>query len=220
MEQIRKSIVRSLGALGAAIALFAATGSAAADEKPFGMTLTFGPRAVTVDGVEGTHPIVTIGIGIGSHGYAALLRREVHTAVDEDGDGRVVFEVRDVPARSVWVTVDGSSGRYVIATPSGEAPGVLSVPADAWRSSHDHADLPGTYLELLVVRPGAGAWTLRTADGGANDSDGVSDRKVRLRPDRMEKLIGEDQGPAQALPKDLLVAIDPQTLEVFVSEAR
>lgn len=216
-----RAIVKRLAAISSAILLSLAS-AAQADEEPRGLTLTFGPGTVNVEGVDGRHEIIAFGIGIGSHGHAAILRREVKTAVDDDGDGRFTFNVRDIPARSVWIVVDTMSGDYTIATPSGEAPGVLSFPVEGWRENYAHVDITRRYLEILVVRPGshAGAWTLRSADGGSNDSDGVSDRKVRLRLDRMERLIGEDQGPAHAIQKDLLFAIDPQTLDMFVSEAK
>lgn len=210
-----------LAAISLAILLSLAS-PARADEEPRGLTLTFGPGVLNVAGIDGRHEIIAFGIGIGSHGHAALLRREVKTAIDDDGDGRLTFNVRDIPARSVWIAVDPRSGDYTIATPSGEAPGVLSFPAEGWRGSLANVEITRAYLEVLVVRPGphAGAWTLRSADGGSNDSDGVSDRKVRIRLDRMERLIGEDNGPAHAIPNDLLFAIDPQTLDMFVREAK
>jgi hypothetical protein len=217
-----RAVIMRLAAISSAILLSLAS-AGQADEEPRRLTLTFGPDLLSVAGIEGRPEIIAFGIGIGSHGHAALLRREVKTAIDDDGDGTVTFNVRKIPTRSVWIVVDTLSGDYTIATPSREAPGVLSFPDEGWRGDQAHVEIERTYLEVLVVRPGphAGAWTLRSADGGSNDSDGVSDRKIRVRLDRMERLIGaEDQGPAYAIPKDLLFVVDPQTLDLFASEAK
>lgn len=193
--------------------------AAAADDKR-GMTIIFGSGNLTVTGLQARHEVIAFGIGIDSHGHSALLRREVETASDDDGNGIVTIEVRAMPHRSVWVVVDTNSGEFVIATPSGEAPGSLNLSVDAWRANKPHVDIGRKYAEVLVVRPGGGAWTLRTADGGSNDFDGLSDRKIRLRLEQMQKLIGRDNGPPHSIPRDLIVMIDPQTLDTFVSEAR
>ena len=190
------------------------------EERPQGLSIRLAPGQVIVSGVPGGHPVIAFGIGIGRHGHAALLRRDVQTGADDDGNGSVDFSVRDLPSRSVWVAVDATSGAYVLATPSGELPGPLELPVDAWRGNHAFLDVATRWVEVLVVRPGVGAWTLRSADGGSNDADAVSDEKIRLRLDRMERLLGGDRGPDHALPKDIIVLVDPQTLNTFVSVAQ
>lgn len=191
-----------------------------AADSPSGLTITFGDGQVIVAGVDDRAEIIVFGIAIGRHGHSAMLRREVRTATDDDGDGQVTFEIRDIPVRSVWVVVDAKSGSHTVATPSGEAPGILNLPDDVWRGNHAHVDVARSWAEVLVVRPGVGAWTLRSAAGGSNDFDAIADRKIRLRLDRMERLTGTDKGPSHALPKDLIVLVDPQTLDTFVSEAK
>lgn len=203
-----------------AVILLSLAPRSAADEKPAALSLTFSSDTVTVANVDGKNEIIAFGIGIGRHGYAALLRHDVQAAVDEDGDGRVSFAVRDIPARSVWIAVDARSGEYVVATPTGELPRPLIVPSNSWRANLADLEIAASYLEVLLVRPGSGAWILRSADGGIHDADGLPDRKIRVRLDRMQKILGEEKGPPHAVPRDLLFAIDPQSLELFVSEAR
>ena len=215
----RRSLVLRLAILASLVLLPL---SATAEDKPRTLTISFGPSAVTVSGVESQHQVIAFGIGIGTHGHAALLRRDIKTAADNDGDGTVTFSIRNLPTRSVWIAVDANSGLYTVATPSGEPLGTLSLPANIWRGDQAQVDITTKYVEALVVRPGPhpGAWALRSADGGSNDADGVSDRKVRIRLEKMEKVLGEDKGPPHAIPKDLLFAVDPQTLDLFVSEAK
>ena len=194
--------------------------SARADKPASTVKLTFATENVTVSGVRARSTVVLFGIGIGSHGRLALLTREVQSQTDSDNDGTVAFAVRQVPERSVWVAVELESGDYAIQTAGGEKPGELAMPDQAWRGGIPHLDLPRDYVEILVVRPGVAAWALRTADGGSNDADGAHNGILRLGLSRLEPVTGELKGPPFTVPRDLLVAIDPHTLDTFVSEAR
>jgi hypothetical protein len=181
---------------------------------------TFGPREITVAGIAGRHQVVVFGIGIGRHGGSPLLTREVKPLTDDDGDGQVTVTVHQIPPQSVWVIVDVETGEYVVTTPAGASPTSLDLPAGAWRGNQAHVNVGRRYLETLVVRPGVGAWALSLAEGGSNDGDGLNNGVSRLRLDRMAKLIGEEEGPSSAMAKDLIVMVDPQTLDTFVSEAQ
>jgi len=184
------------------------------------LSIAFGNDQVSVSGASRNHEVILFGIGIGQHGRASLLTREAQALADDDGDGRVEFAVRHLPQRSVWVAVDLEDGAYTIRTPDGAPPRTLVLPVNAWRSNREHVDVSRPWLEVLLVRRRVGAWTLRMADGGANDADQRHDGVAHLRLDRMERLAGEDtKGPRFAVPKDLMVMVDPHTLECFVSEA-
>jgi hypothetical protein len=216
MRQSPKRIRLHIGALCAALVLVAMTPAAFATGS---MTITFSASEVVVDGVTGGHPVFVFGIGIGSHGRSALLTRYVQTLTDDDEDGQISVYYRGLPQRSVWVVVDSVTGEYVVETPSGNAPSVLSVAGDAWRGDRVSIDVDRAYLEVLVVRPGVGAWTLRTADGGANDSDGLSNAVATLSLAGMQQLAGEENDPGAVISGDVIVMIDPQNLDTFVSEA-
>jgi hypothetical protein len=140
-------------------------------------------------------------------------------ARDDDGDGVVAFDLgRDVPVVSVWAVADVSSGDAAIA-PGPETSPRLSSPA---------ADLLGTtangvatfadrrsYLELLIVRPGQGAWTLSTGDGAAGDDDGAPDGVIVPAIAQLHA-VGLGSGrPAALLPGDTVAAIDPSTFEYY-----
>lgn len=194
--------------------------TAAADRSP-SMAIVFEERQLTVTGVTPGHRIVALGLGIGSHGHARLLTRHVEALPDDDLDGHVTFRPHSLPAGSVWVAVDYETGDYVVATPTGEEPRLLALADEPWGASRDRVGVSRADLEVLVVRPGVGAWNLWVADGGSRDSDHAMNGVSRLRLDAMNRLVGtEPKGPPIAIPRDLLVVMDPHTLELFVSEAR
>lgn len=180
--------------------------------------VSFTPTTVVVKTATPSHQVVVFAIGIGSRGRAALLTRE---ALEEtsDGTGVATFTPRRIPPRSVWVAVDVTDGTFGIASPSGELPALLPLAADAWQTGRATVDVTRRFLEVLLVRPGAGAWTLQVTDGGPKDDDARLDGTSRLRLDKMGTLVGDSAAPAVAVQDDVLVIVDPQTLRYFVGGA-
>lgn len=151
------------------------------------------------------------------------LGRHLEVVRDTDGDGQVSLTVENLSAMaSVWAIVDFDTGRYAFATPGGLAPRAMNVPEHGWRGGGEHFDLRRNYLEVLVVRPGAGAWTQSLAEGESSDGDGQLNTVLRTKLARMQRLHGADAAPAPPVivPRDLLLIIDPHELDYFVSEAR
>lgn len=210
---------RSARIRAAVACLFCLLAVAAGAQDHSGMTMTFGPDDVTVTGVRQGGRLVAFGIGIHKYNNGGLLTRYVKLFVDDDGDGVITFRPRPLPRRAVWLAIDVDSGERVLATPSGVAPAGLDV-LSVWRGGVADLEVSSDSLETLVVRPGAGAWTLPLGDGGLNDADGLPDGVLTLRLERMERLAGDEKGPPFALPRDLIVVIHPRTLRTFVSEAR
>lgn len=184
------------------------------------LSVTFGPNEVRVTGAKEGARVVAFGIGLGTFNDAPLLTRHAQALADEDRDGTIAFRPRSLPESSVWVAVDMETGEYVLATPTGAVPTPLDLPPAAWHAQRAHLDIRIEYLEVLVVRPGVAAWTLRMGDGGSNDADGRPNGVLTFRLDRMKRLVGENDGPPVVIPRDLIVAIDPHTLQAFVSEAK
>ena len=119
------------------------------------------------------------------------------------------------------MAVDLTTGAYALAAPAGSAVRPLSLPAGAFRSasgagSDSLADRRGL-LEVLLVRPGQGAWQQTVADGGAADEDGQGDGAVQFSLGRM-LAVSSPSGPAptKAQTQDLLVIVDVQEVSVAV----
>lgn len=154
---------------------------------------------------------------------------------DDDRDGNVRLDLgRPLAAASLWIAVDAGSGAFDIATPAS-----LELRRRAWRGKGlrkrpDGRDAIGDsrgQAELLVVRPGVGAWRLRLGDGGPSDEDGSADGRLEAALDRLVPLAGGPPPPKEFQAEDFVLLVDPNSLEVvtervarrlpdFIEEAR
>jgi len=209
--------MRHLSVLLVVVSLAAGALNAHASDRI--LTLTFTPSTVVVSGDAPSHEIVLIAIGIDRFGRSPLLTREVLTQSDSDADGVVTFTPRKVPERSLWVAVDVQDGAYGVASPVNELPATLALAASVWEAQRTVVTVARPYVEVLLVRPGSGSWALHGAEGGSHDADGRRDGLLTLRLDTLEGVTIESAGPAAALAGDLLVVIDPDTLQYFIGEA-
>lgn len=150
--------------------------------------------------------------------------------VDEDGDGVITQELgQEAPRRAVVVAVDLSSGAVTLAAREASLVTETELPADALVTSP--AGEASTLrhhrsrVEMVVVRPGVGAWKISAGDGAETDLDPtkpgaepVSDGTVHFSLDRMEPVAGasvQAEPPAGVLPGDVLVMIDPGSFELY-----
>jgi hypothetical protein len=139
---------------------------------------------------------------------------------DDDGDGTIVFDPRGgVPLRSVWAAVDLATGAVSVAAPDEYELDhrtvdlkVLKHDPDGLVSALDLAELS---VDLLLVRPGEGAWLLRAYEGGAKDGDGKPNGRLMLQPGDAEPLRGiTTVAPRKLKAGDVLIAHDPFALAV------
>ena len=143
---------------------------------------------------------------------------------DEDGDGIVSLALdRPVAPTSVWAAVDLATGESALATPLGF---VLQQGTWLGRGVGHSGPEPerGTLQderfqsELLVVRPGLGAWTISTGDGSATDEDGAADGATETALDRMTALESSSRPPEDFAEGDVLLLVDARSLEVVLEK--
>ena len=188
--------------------------------------ISFQQRSVTVDGITAQGQVVWYSVAreVAEDDVATLVRRS-GVRTDDDGDGRVSWDMEgDVPARSIWVAVDLATGRLAVAAPEG-----YPLRRVGWRgrglgrnnARADRVEDLRTYADVLLVRPGEGAWRLTAGDGSDQDDDGVADGKLAVALDRMRSVegsAGEAAPPERFGPKDVVVLIDPNRMELTVED--
>jgi hypothetical protein len=140
-------------------------------------------------------------------------------SADDDRDGTVALELdRPSPYQSVWVAVDLSSGALAIEAPPGYPLQTRTFRPGAIRrgggGEGDFLEEEKRYLQLLLVRPGVGAWSGTVGDGGTTDLDGEGDGRLVYALDLLEPLAESAVlQPAVLKPSDIFVSIDIDSLE-------
>ena len=139
-----------------------------------------------------------------------------------DGKGSAIFSGEsDVPPISVWIAIDLATGHSGASGAAGFRPLPLSDSGlatrdDAGRLRKFTAALPD--VDLLLVRPGVGAWQIKAAKTSALDESARSERPLRIDVTRMIPVPGSPSVPESFMPGDVLAVVEPRTLRLAVSE--
>jgi hypothetical protein len=148
-----------------------------------------------------------------------VVRREL--LADEDRDGTVQYPLPNgVAFQSIWIAIDVASGETTTFSPDGYVPLEMHE-RGAGRSKSVEAientlDIGRAVVELVVVRPGHGAWFATPRDGGAADRNG-RDRNIRLDPAKMKARGGTHGDAPHALQNgDVVAVIDPEMMEYWI----
>jgi hypothetical protein len=203
-----------------ALLAFLASPLSGATDNP--MRVAVAPREVVISNVARGGTVVLFSCSripgarsIAVEPAATLLR-------DDDNDGVIRSTPKSgIAPASVWVAVDAASGETASGAPPDFPLFIRANAADALRKDIEEqiaamaVDLPR--LSLLVVRPGAGAWMVTAFDGRKTDRDGEADGRVRIAFEDAVSVQGKDKGPKHLKKGDVVVAIDPGHLDVFLA---
>jgi hypothetical protein len=184
------------------------------------VAIGFDSSAVVVSGVTPGGQAVLFGLTREVADYAETrVRWEEVVAADATGTARYDLG-RAVAPQSIWVAVDLAVGASSASAPTGfvlvqgdfQGAGLLrglpSVP--------DGIEGSRAFLEVLVVRPGAGggAWGVSVGDGGAADEDGAADGSLQVSLANLRPVGASGAPPSSFAPGDTIVAIDPNAMQL------
>lgn len=141
--------------------------------------------------------------------------------LDEDGDGVVTLEVESgYPELSVWIAVDLATGARIVLSPESFEPRRPGLRLGRFNSAPGQAELDLPRAEVLLIRPEAGAFRATLGDGGTDDQDGEVNGRVALTASELRRPVlgpprtSEPELPSRFEPGDVVLAIDPRTLQV------
>lgn len=186
--------------------------------------LSFEEQAVVVAVTPGGS-VAVFGVSRGWNGFTGYYLRNDEVLFDEDGDGMVRLEL-ELPldrVQSVWTAVDLASGELALAAPEGSELHEVPLPPEAVGPDGDRLTASAQrWAYALVVRPGleaeAGVWGANLADGGPDDEDGLEDRSIQARLSSFVPTSAEESKPPERLAAgDVLVLVDPETLEIVAT---
>lgn len=206
----------------AALAVLALLATSSATAAPSRIVVSVAEKEIVVSGVSpGADVYLFGGLQVG-HTYYSSLERADLTASDDDHDGVVRFAYpKGVPFRSVWIAIDERNGDVGAGTRAGYPLRVSDIPPGAWKRKSADVDtlaIQHKALEFLLIHPGQGAWLWQADQGGRRDEDGVDDGILTITPEHMfPAKKGSGKPPHAFSAGDIVVAIDPFTLEVVTS---
>jgi hypothetical protein len=179
--------------------------------------LSFETQAAVVSGLTPGGQVVWFSVAReSSEGVATIVRRERIDVADVQGGARFDLD-REVPYKSIWVAVDLATGASTVATRPDFPLVEVDLPASdllpGGGAQTSAIQDPRDAVEMLVVRPGTGAWGILVGRGGSNDEAG-GDGPLRASLSRMQPVGSSPVAPSSFDPKDLVILIDPNRLEI------
>jgi hypothetical protein len=184
--------------------------------------ISFGESSVKAEGITKSAKVVFFSVAREGQGYRVRSVPRQEMVEDTDGDGAVSLDLgAAVPFRSIWAAVDLASGAFAVASPDGYTPVRLDFPLAGLRGQAngkpDRLDDRRYSLEVLVARPGEGAWRLSLGDGDADDEDKVSNGRIEWAVAKGRAVKGEAAAPRDFNPGDVVIAMDPNRMEFYAT---
>jgi hypothetical protein len=183
--------------------------------------IVFEEDRVVAEGITPFGETVWLGVSRDRPSWRTRVVHRRNVITDSEGQGRVEYELEGgVPQHSIWAVVDLQSGEVAVAVPESYSLRKPEVPAAVFHhTGMGSVELMGTSFrraDIVVVRPGIGAWAVRASDGSENDIDGGQDGLIWIEPEGMEPLIDGREAPVCLEPGDIVVMMDPDHLRYDV----
>lgn len=183
-------------------------------------TLEFDGNIVRGVHIQAGGEALVVGISKEHLPFQARLVTYAEILVDADGDGAVELKLDNpVSAGSVWAVADLSTGKWHIAgpkdSPARKRRGHGSISKDGYGSLRRLID-QAHELEVVVVRPGTGAWRCVAGDGGPDDRGASNDGLVDIDLGGMMP-VGTTEEFDELEPGDIVFAFEQRRLTFSVS---
>jgi hypothetical protein len=155
-------------------------------------------------------------------GLARTVESSVNTTVQEtqvvdtDASGEVAHETDYAKAsHSVWFVVDLATGEYDSAVAPEmtveELLGPDGKPINPGQLMNGKLIADLIVVDLLIVRPGTGAWSAHIGDGGPGDTDGGRDGVLHMSMSHMQSLIDGVEPPTHIQGGDVIVLVNTKS---------
>ena len=190
-----------------------------AQTAPAGPVLTVTATKVTATGMTPGGGVVWLGMARRIETYEPIYVRR-HGIVQADAKGQAELPVTEaVPRHSIWLAVDLKTGAYATASPAGFAPLAFTLSPEALElrgaALADRLIDTADYGEVLLVRPGKGAWGKAVGHGGLDDESATGEAVVKVAFDKLLPVPGTvEPAPAKLSAKDLVVVLHPRAMAI------
>ena len=197
------------------VIMFSVAGAGAPANAP--LAISFSVAGVNVTGATPNAPILIFSVANEPTGYSNILTR-TESIVTTDASGTAQVSVAPhLPRRSIWFAVNARSGEFAVAAPPGfpllqtfPVPSVLTRDKDT-----DLIALDTDFADMVVLRPGAGAWVDSLAKGGSKDNNKTSGL-LHAQPRTFRSIDKASPPPEHVTPADVVIVVDPHTLRYYI----
>ena len=211
---------------GILLLCFGGAAGARAADAPVPLILSFSQQVVTVSAATPGGKVILFGVGremSDSHPPAPRTVRRMQVLTDDDHDGILRYDLqRAIPRMAMWAAVDLTSGAHIAAPSPGFEPVRVSVTPDLVKNDNagqlKKLEWPFAEMDLLVVRPGSGAWHLYASKYSGLDENAANQNALRIDVERMIP-IGDSPAPPKQFKKDDVIALfDPRWMQFGIVE--
>lgn len=183
------------------------------------MTLTVDAEGVTVGELPAGSRVILFGVGREPRRYQSAVRQWTEVLADGDRDGIVRFSSA-VTNKSIWIAVDLDTGESVAGTGPGYPRREVTAGFGFKRNNAGQLsklENARGIAELLIVRPGRGAWRLSAAKNSAVDDARDNPALLRLDAASFRAVSGVSSDDLKHLRRgDVLAMIDPRVMEFYL----
>jgi hypothetical protein len=150
--------------------------------------------------------------------------RQIHQigfATEVDATGAIDVEMPEgIPQVSIWTVADLDAGEVGVGLPEGMQDTPLldedGRPMTVGQVASGRIVAGLAEADILVVRPGEGAWRLHVGDGGESDGDASPNGALQVLLQHMTPLT-DTSGPLRSVrPGDSIVVIAPREMAYLV----
>jgi hypothetical protein len=184
------------------------------------MTIAVDSNGVTIGDLAPGSRVILFGVGREPHGDHSVVRRWTEVLTDDDHNGVVQF-ASAMTNKSIWIAVDFGSGNSVSETGQDYPRRETSFEATLERNSLGQLskfENARGVAELLVVRPGQGAWRLSAAKNAPLDETRGTPDPMRFDASSFQAVPGVESEVFTHLEQsDVVAMIDPRLMEFYVT---
>jgi hypothetical protein len=191
----------------------------AAYASPAPLAIALGDHSLTIAPLTPGARAVLLGVDRESETF--FFNDTHYVDAQAESGGTATFSIdRGITPLSVWIAVDAATGQAAVSTPAGSPYRARPSAAKSANARASSIAIDGPAVDLVLVRPGTGAWRISAGDGAALDADRLQDQTLTLAAADLEPLDGSAAAPSELAARDLLIGIDAQRQEYFVVEVQ
>lgn len=180
--------------------------------------ISFDLEGVLIQGVRPGSKVAWISIGRRHVDHFGELN--IRRGISPANAGSLTVKQQNASSEStLWIVASVEDGAIVRAGAAGYEPSAVPL-LIAGAPDQPAFTIVAPAVELILLRPKAGAWSFSAVDGGAGDADGRENGAIVVRTVSMTAFRGNDDPPATLMPGDVILAVDVQSMRVGTLEVK